>query len=318
MLISTLSLLLLFLYPGVKVGAQAVSSSALLLSPSIQRIVIRPGEKSEVKFKLKNIDQKEVFVTTKVMDVALDNNGYPRYLDESVRPSHSIKTLVVNNAVPIVLSPSQELEVSLPIIVPDDKLSGVYYGTIVFSGSDDADILAGNGLASNLVFEVQGTKLRQDASVTNFEIARSLPSGGSFKLGYVSSSMANRINLVVENTGESLLSPTGNIEITRKFSSFRESFDFGDTDTPNFVMPGSTRLIPITLSNLSLKPGIYDVKGTVLLSGDGDVRYVSASYVFVPLWMYAGMFLVASIVAIKVARKHRSKSICMAETSTDD
>ena len=285
---------------AMPVAAQG-SGNGLSISPTKAEFSIEKGKAETVSIQVKNLTKGKVIAKAFVNDFEADSDtGNPKLIiDRSSEVSSSSLATFILGLEDVALGPEETKEVLLTIQVPENAISGAYFGAIRFTSvpdtgdgtKPDSQVSLNASVATILLVEVPGN-ITQKIQVQNVQVLNAAGKSSS-----IFTSVPKKVAVDVKNTGNGFAKPFGKVLIKNMNGSQVDSYELNDTVPRGNVLPNTTRSFKNDIKGIKL-PGRYTVEANVSFA-KGEILLVTASFWYLPIWFLAiaGILLVALVVA---------------------
>ncbi len=258
--------------------------SGLSISPTRAELTIESGKADFIKITLKNISGVDITAKAVVNDFSADNaTGEPKIVvDPKIETPASIKNFIVD-ITDVDLKKDETKTVDVPVQVPENAISGAYYGVIRYTATPNQRQLDPNAkqvalnasLGIIVLIEVPG-------NITERVAAERIGVERSGKLSSIFISAPLRGNVELKNAGNGFSKPFGKVSIT-KGSKEVFSYNMNAVEPKSNILPGATRIFKDDIKNVS-SLGRYTITANVSYGRGGDILTLSNSFWVFPLW----------------------------------
>ncbi|MFA6552950.1 MAG: hypothetical protein WCT27_00815 [Patescibacteria group bacterium] len=189
----------------VAVLAMPHNAGALTLKPTSREVLLTPGEKTVTSVDLENETQKEIKLTTQVVNFTAKNETGEPAFDFTATPT-DIATWTSPESGPFTLTPGQKQSVLVTFNTPATATPGGHYVAVFFNevpSTDTSKVNIESKLGALFLATVKGTYV-SSGEVANFT---TLNNKAYFDKGPIS------FVLRYNNTGDVHLKPTGSLVI---------------------------------------------------------------------------------------------------------
>lgn len=218
---------------------------ALSITPSIMELKADPGQSLTATIKIRNDITTDLLIRNSTQDFtssdSLDEQGVPKLIDNKLEPGpHSIRNYV-EPVSDFLLKGKETKTIQLKINVPKDAQPGAHYGAILFTGEPaSGQNVTIHATLGNLLFLNVSGNTKDDLSVIKY-----FTSDNNSNQTWFFENGPILLNQWIKNTGNTVVSPSGRIEITNIFGQKVADIPF-NTITNNreqnkFVLPETTR-----------------------------------------------------------------------------
>lgn len=293
------------------VGAQSGgSASGLRISPTRAVVSVEKGSTGEAKFNIKNVTGGTVTVKAVLNDFDPQDDGSPKPLAEGQSNAASIKNLITLPA-DLTLDADQAVDVTIPIAVPENQAPGAYYGVVLFQGlpvsaAEDSGQVSLTGSVGGIVLISVPGEIKESMQLVSIKAGRATPgSNNEIRLSNIFAQPFDRIQIRVNNTGNSFLKPFGKVSVTDWRGKEVAVYEMNDTDPRSNVLPSSQRVFTDEISGVKL-PGRYTITAGIAYGDGGDVLTQKVNVWYLPVWLViVGVVVVALVVfgLMKLFRK---------------
>ncbi len=298
------------------VGAQQVSFS---LSPTLNEVVIKPGQSTEIKYKLVNLGDPSIVKIRILPFEPKDSLGNISLKPSSQSPiSFEIENAVIKLEEPFFLKNSDSQEFSLILFVPQGIAQKDYYFTLLSESQPPpvqegvSNIRAKAIVGSNLLITVtRKGEVEVKPKISLFEVvAKNKLSPLGFKINLFDSFEKIPVVLLLENKGKNLIKPRGEITLREPF--FRsKNYEIKIQN----VLSQSQRQIMITsnfqhqTSNSFALPGFlfgsYKLSANISFGESTPSLYATTSFFVLPI---KSTILLTGVIMLGIFLKIRFKN----------
>lgn len=261
---------LYFLLFAVNVYAQ--DSAGVSISPALIEETVDPGKSQEYRFTIKNLNDFEqtYYLSARNIEGVTEGNT-PIFAEEGVDvEQYGIANWIGLDVSEVTLAAGEELALPFTLSVPQDASPGSHFGGIFvsvnapeFEGSGAA---VGYKVANIISIRVSGDA-NEKATIRQFSTSR-----------YFHGSANVDFSLRVENAGNTLLRPTGPIDITNMLG--KKVTNVLVNDTRAAIFPGSTREFTTQWKGEGTGFGRYEAKVALAYGDQGAINTVSSTVTF--------------------------------------
>lgn len=228
-IVLTLPLLFLFLLPP-----QAKASEDFTVSPLIIDITANPRESFERTITIENKHTNSLRLFASVNEITIGDDSE---IKTFVPSSMSDRTTSVTSWIEITrgrldIKSGEKMEVPLVVRINPNTPPGLYHAFVGFASATNRDIAEGKVLAG----ESTGVVLRISIGGKQQEFLR-LVSFTTSRFSF--SNKTGNLTYVLENTGDTLLSPKGDVIIYDSRGKELTSVEFA-SETDDIIQPGET------------------------------------------------------------------------------
>ncbi len=300
---------LVLLMQGAPAFAQ--SGNGLSLSPTRGEFSIERGKSDVFAVQIKNLTQGKIIAKVYINDFEADEDtGNPKLIiDRSSEVSSSSLASFIGGLEDVPLNAGETKELQLTISIPQNAISGAYYGAVRFTStpdgvdSSDAQVSLNASVAAIMLVEVPG-EIQQKIQVQK---ASAYLNG---KAGSVFTKKPDQVGVSVKNLGNGFAKPFGKVIINNMFGKQAYTYEMNDTVPRGNILPDTTRTFKNKISGISL-PGRYKIQANVS-SDKGDILQVNASFWYLPVWFIIVLGVLVLVVvgsAWYLYRRYVSRSV---------
>lgn len=256
------------------------TAAALTLKPTSREVMLTPGEKTVTSVELENETQKEITLTTQVVNFTAKNETGEPAFDFNATPT-DIATWTTPESGPFTLAAGQKQTVLITFTTPADATPGGHYVAVFFNevGSNDASkVNIESKLGALFLATVEGT-YTQSGAIATFTTANDQVYFDKGPISFI---------YRYENTGEVHLKPTGTLTIKNMFGKTVKTLAVNDE--LGATLPGTVRTYSISDWT---KPGNgYGLYSATLSLKSGAVENTKTIH----FWLFSGFSMIALIV----------------------
>ncbi|MFH1207747.1 MAG: hypothetical protein V1668_04040 [Patescibacteria group bacterium] len=204
---------------------------ALTLKPTSREVMLTPGEKTVTSVDLENETQKEIILTTQVVNfIAKNETGEPAF-DFNATPT-DIATWTSPESGPFTLAPGQKQSVLVTFNTPATATPGGHYVAVFFNeipGTDATKVNIESKLGALFLATVKGT-YTQSGEVATFTTENSKAYFDKGPISFI---------VRYANTGDVHLKPTGSIVVKNMWGKVAKTITINEE--LGATLPGTTR-----------------------------------------------------------------------------
>lgn len=310
-LTSLAAVLVAFLSIGQVSAQRQAPGSGLTLSPTRGEFIIVKGKTDTITISLKNKSGAPVIAKVEVNDfVANNRTGEPEIqLNSKNSPAASIKKFLPNID-DVALDTNETKKVSIPVQIPENAVSGSYYGVIRYTAvATNAEKKEGSqvGLTASVgyiaLITVPGN-ITEQIQAQKIAVSRNDVNGSLFI------APPTKANISLKNIGNGFTKPFGRVSITKSGKEVY-SYEMNDSDPRSSILPNSSRTFTNDIKNVS-SIGRYTITTGVSYGKGGTIITLSSSFWVFPLWtviVLGSALLVILLIGYVMYRKiSKSKS----------
>ncbi|MFA5051926.1 MAG: hypothetical protein WC544_02580 [Patescibacteria group bacterium] len=255
-------------------------AGALTLKPTSREVMLTPGEKTVTSIDLENETQKEITLTTQVVNFTAKNETGEPAFDFNATPT-DIATWTTPESGPFTLTAGQKQTVLVTFDTPADAAPGGHYVAVFFNEVPSADASKVNiesKLGALFLATVTGT-YTQSGSVATFTTANNQVYFDKGPISFI---------VRYENTGEVHLKPTGSIVVKNMFGKTVKTIPVNDE--LGATLPGTVRTYGVPeWSDIGNGYGLYTA--TLTLKSGSVTNTKSIHY-----WLFSGLSMITIII----------------------
>lgn len=262
---------------------QQAPGSGLTLSPTRGEFIIEKGKTANIEITLKNKSGAPAIAKVEVDDFVADNKtGEPKIqISNNNTPAASIKKFLLN-VEDVTLNTDETKKVLIPIQIPQNAVSGSYYGVIRYTAiATNTDKKEGSqvGLTASVgyiaLITVPGN-ITEQIQAQKIAVSRNDVNGSLFIAA------PTKANVTLKNTGNGFTKPFGRVSITKGGKEVY-SYEMNDSDPRSSILPGSSRTFSDDIKNVS-SFGRYTITTGVSYGAGGTILTLRSSFWVFPLW----------------------------------
>lgn len=286
------------------VSAQG-TSSGVRISPTRAEITVEQGGAAEASFNIKNITGGPIIVTAELNDFEPTDDGSPKPLSEGQTNAASIRNFITLPG-DIELGIEQSIDITIPINISETQAPGAYYGVVLFKGVprggvDDGQVSLAGSVGGIILVNVPG-EVSESMQLVSVRAGRLTPGTGSeIRLSNVFAQPFDRVQIRVNNTGNSFLKPFGKVTITDWRNREVSSFEMNDINPRANVLPQSQRVFTNSISGVKM-PGRYTIVAGITYGSGGDVLTQKINVWYLPVWLVAVVVAVLALIVFAAVK----------------
>jgi hypothetical protein len=250
---------------------------------------MKPGESRQFSVVISNMSEVDQTYYLDKRDITgVKDGGTPIFADPNVeKTSFELSQWISLDTAQVDVPKGQERTITFTIKAPDNASPGSHFGGIFVS--------------------VQPPKLRESGASVGYEVANIISiriAGDAVEKAeirqfstdnYIYGKPQVTFNVKMENTGNTLLRPTGPLEITNMFGKQVASLSF-NKDLSG-VFPGTTREFTLPWTETGTMFGRYEAIISPVYGEDGFKQTVSSTVTF---WILPMNIILPSLIALAV------------------
>jgi hypothetical protein len=255
---------LLLAYPAY------ADEQGIQLSPAIFEDKVDPGKQYNFTLNVRNVSSEVKTFYLFVRDIkSVDDAGKPQFATEGESTLFDLSSWVTLGVESVVIPPGLERAVSFSVRVPTDATPGAHFGGIFIDSAPPKLRATGAGVGVSV-----GSLINLQISGDVVEDAR-LRAFSTGKLLYTE--LPADIEVRMENLGNTLIRPTGFVEIINMFG--KQVANIRVNENASGVYPGGERSFKVVWDQEDLAFGRYQAVTSMVYGGDVR-KTVSASISF--------------------------------------
>ncbi len=263
--------------------------SGIGLKPATIEEPLNPGDTRQFAVQVSNLSSSDQTYYLYKRDITgVKDGGVPIFADENVaKTSFELSEWITLASETIDIPKGEERTMNFVLTVPKDASPGSHFGGIFVS--------------------LQPPKLRESGAAVGYEVANIVSirvAGEAIEKAqirqfstdnYVYGTPEVNFNIKIENGGNTLLRPTGPLEITNMFGKQVAGLTFNE-DLAG-VFPGNTREFALAWKESGTMFGRYEAVVSPVYGEDGFKQTVSSTVTF---WILPMNIIVPSLVVLAV------------------
>jgi Bacterial protein of unknown function (DUF916) len=252
--------------------AQAQGQAGVSISPAIVEETVDPGMQQKYSVTIKNLndyEQKFYLFTRNISDVR--DGGTPVFTESTgEKTGMELAEWVTLPVSEITLSPGVDQQIDFTLSVPTDAIPGSHFGGIVIS-VDPPDITSSGAAVGYQVANIISIRVSGDAqdsaNIRQFSTKKFFH--GSKNVDFL---------LRIENTGSTLVRPSGPVEITNMLGKSVGTFTFNESQ--NGVFPKKLREYAFNWQGEGTGFGRYEAVISPVYGDEGAKKTMSSTVSF--------------------------------------
>lgn len=288
------------------VVAQGGPASGLRISPTRAEVTVERGAAGEAKFNIKNVTGGTVTVKAVLNDFDPQEDGSPKPLREGENNAATIKNFITLPA-DINLTADAAQDITIPIVIPENQAPGAYYGVVLFQGlpvqeSDTPGQVSLTGSVGGIILVNVPGDIKESMQLVSIRAGRTTPgSNNEVRLSNIFAQPFDRIQVRVNNTGNSFLKPFGKVTLTDWRGNEVAAYEMNDTDPRANVLPASQRVFTDEIEGVSI-PGRYTITAGIAYGDGGDVLTQKVSVWYLPVWLVVAVIVLLALIVFGIMR----------------
>lgn len=271
------------------VGAQNSPASGVRISPTRAEVSVEKGQSGEARFNIKNITGGPVVVKAVLNDFDPQEDGSLKPLREGESNAASIRNFVTLPA-DVTLEAEQAVDMVVPITIPENQAPGAYYGVVLFQGlpvsegQGPGQVSLTGSVGGIILVNVPG-EIKESMQLVSIRAGRATPGNSTeVRLSNVFAQPFDRVQVRVNNTGNSFLKPFGKVTINNWRGQEVAVYEMNDSDPRANVLPGSQRVFTDEIAGVKM-PGRYTISAGIAYGDGGDVLTQKVTVWYLPVWL---------------------------------
>jgi hypothetical protein len=300
----TLVALLTFVFGGINAAVANAAidngvANGFTISPVLSEVTVARGQSQTVPITVSNPTSTTLIAQPIVNDfvASSDESGTPNLIlkNNVPLPTNNFKSLV-GNVPTTTLGPDKTATVDVTISVPENALSGGYYGAVRFVPGNTGSI-SNVGLTASVgslfLVTVPGN-LTTKLTLVQMSAADASGNPSSF---FTNGKLTALIRL--ENTGNIYTAPFGTVVVKDTWGHIISTTQFNNAQPASNILPQSTRKFLVNLPDKNYL-GHYTIITSIGYGSQGNTLIVSrASFWYIPIWLQiVALIVIIVIVAV--------------------
>lgn len=294
-------------------AADQTPGQAMSLTPTIIEKNVSPGQNLTIELKLTNDLKSSLLFMPEINDFTAsdkeDEQGVPKIIFEDSEPGPTSIRNFVQPIPDLLLKGKESKIIPVTIKVPQNASPGAHYGVIRFTGQpvDSSQQVAISGSIGSLVFlNVSGN------TKDGMKIEKYFTTDNNGRQTWLFANSPIVINEWLKNTGNTVIAPTGRVEIydlfNKKVGELPMNGSLDGKEKPKYVLPDTTRKFHQKFDK-SWMVGPYTAK-MIISYGSSNVTFADQNLTFwvIPWWL---IIILATILILTiwiiVKRKRKKK-----------
>ena len=263
------------------------------LSPVRTDLNIDKGSSDTITVYIQNASSavENLQVVVDDFNAPTNETGYPALiLTGAQAPTHSLQQFTTTLNPTFTLQPNQQEAVNVLIKIPNNAVSGGYYGAIRFfpqgsPGTKNVNLSA--SVASLVLVSVPGN-LKEQLSIAGFGVSQgSSTVTHDFFLSNKNLQAITRF----KNSGNVQEQPFGKIQLKRG-STVLNTYGVNNSAAPGNVLPDSIRLFSVSINKVGWY-GKYKIQGNFGFGSKGQLLTAESTFYVIPI-----LFIIIAILLI--------------------
>lgn len=282
---------------GVRAQDTKQGGSGLSISPPRVILSIEKGKADNIQITLKNTSGVDIVAKAEVNDFESDGvSGDPKIIvnTKNVLPTSVKKFLVGVEDIPLKKDETRKFDI--PVQVPNDAVSGAYYGVIRYTAEavNKAEA-AGKQVSLNaslgmiVLLEIPG-------NITEQLQAQKLSVESNGRVSSLFVKGPNMADIALKNVGTGFSAPYGKVIVSRG-GKVVFSYEMNNTTPRSSILPGNSRTFKDEIKNTN-KLGRYTVTAAVSYGKGGDILNMKATFWVLPIWFLATILALLILIAL--------------------
>lgn len=313
--ITKLAIVTAVIFLGLHGSLKAMAiGTGLTVSPMFQRIIVNPGEKQEISFRIANpaAAVKNVYYDLSVEPFYINESGELVYQAEG-EMSEMMNWVEFNVPTEGKLEPNEVKDIVFTINAPKSAPAGGQYFSVMVTEKDSDEHGEGGGSTSE---EGRGTTMREIFKMAHLIYAE--VTGSVIKQGEIKDVSLPGFFLSGNITGSASVKNTGNVHgdatyTMQVFPLFSDEEIYTNEENPETVMilPNRASYHTTSWDNTPVM-GIFNVVYTVKF-GD-SMQQISKMVIVCPLWLLFVIFFVIAALIIWIVMRIKANNKRKAES----
>lgn len=285
---------------------------AMTLSPTVIEKNVDPGQTITIDLKLRNDLKSDLIFTAQINDFTSsdkeDEQGVPKIIFEDSEPGPTSIRNFVQPIPDLLLKGKESKIIPITIKVPQNASPGAHYGIVRFTGqpvdrSNQVDIAGSIG--SIIFLNVSGD------TKDGMKIEKYFTTDNNGRQTWLFGNSPIVINEWLKNTGNTVIAPTGRVEIfdffNKKIGELPINGSLDGKEKPKYVLPDTTRKFHQKFDK-SWMIGPYTAK-MIVSYGSPNVTFADQNLTFwvIPWWLIIILSTILILIIWLIARKRKKK-----------
>lgn len=269
---------------------------SLTISPVIEEITVKAGDKYSNRISLKNESDEEIDFTVKIENFGSDNEeGQSTFYTNDQNVPYALASWITTDIKNFTLKPNETKDVNYIIEVPINTASGGRYAAIIFSGKPIQDnngktqISTINEIGSLLLVNVDGAGINYSGAIEDFK-------SNKYFYSYDQVEFISRI----ANNGNIHFKPKGVISIYNMFGKKVTSITFNEDK--NNILPDTIRKFE---NNWQQKSSLGWYKAVLDIDCGGKQLTKTISFMIMPWKEVSIIVLVIALIIVLFTKKKK-------------
>ncbi len=273
LVISGVLLLGVLAFYGALIGnAYAQGVAGVGIRPAIVEDLMAPGEVRQFSVQLNNLSgEDQIFYLSKRDIVGVRDGGVPIFAsNETEKSGYEISDWITLEKNEVFIPANGETIVSFVLNVPEVATPGSHFGSIIVSVEPPEINTSGASIGyevANIVSIRVAGDVNESARIREFSTSQYMY--GSTNVGFTAR---------IENEGNTLVKPSGPLEITNMFGKRVAQLNFNDSQAG--VFPGTTREFTLEWVDTAVGFGRYEALLSAVYGEDGKKNTISSTVTF--------------------------------------
>lgn len=293
------------------VGAQEnTGASGVRISPTRAELTIEKGQSAKAEFTVKNVTSSQIRVVAQLNDFEPQDNGSPKPLKDGEYNAASLKDMLILPE-DRVLQPDEEFSSEVFVNVPNSVAAGAYYGLVLYKavpvGAQAPGQVSLTGSVAGIVLVNVPGEVSEGMQLVSIKAGRRTEGTDEIKLSNIFAQPFDSVQVLVKNTGNSILKPYGRVEVKDYRGNVVAQYELNDTDPKSNVLPDSRRIFTNQIEGVKL-PGKYTIEAALSYSNGGDVLVQKVTVWYLPLWVVVLSVLAIAAIVFLIMMTLRKRS----------
>jgi len=265
----------------------------------------QPGESRQFSVKIKNISNVDQTYYLGIRDIiGVRDGGVPIFADaSSPKASFELSEWISLGQTSVFITAGGQVDVPFSLSVPEDVSPGAHFGSVTVSVQPPELRTSGAAIGyevGNIIsIRIAGDVL-ESARIRQFSTSQ-----------YIYGSTNVDFSAGVENEGNTLVKPTGPLEILNMFGKRVALLNFNSSQAGIFPKtPRSDGLRDYSINWTDESPGFgrYEARLSLVYGSEGNMNTISTTVTFwilptniiVPALIILGIFLLVTVISLKL------------------